>query len=162
MSEHSLMPSAGTVEVLFYRIEDGVFTGLSYLGQADRVASKTPAGCGSIEARLVADWRSQRVDVATGCVIDWQPPAPPTTQWETWSWDTAVRRWVAVPTLAAHWRAVRAERDRRLVETDWIALRGLERGDPIPKAWKDYRQALRDITTQADPTAIVWPASPAD
>lgn len=161
MNEQTLMPGIGTVEVLFYRVFDGVFTGRSYIGQADRVEAKTPPGCAAIEARLVADWQSQRVDLATGAVVDWQPPQPEPTKWETWTWDATTRRWTPAPTLAAHWRSVRAERDRRLSGTDWVALRGLERGDPIPKAWKDYRQALRDITTQADPTAIVWPTPPA-
>lgn len=161
MTERIQTPDGGTVEVLFYRTDDGTFTGRSYIGQTARVADKTPPGCAPIEARLVADWQSQRVDPATGLVQDWQPPSPEATEWETWSWDASTRRWVSVPTQATRWRAVRAERDRRLAETDWIALRGLDRGEPIPKSWRDYRQALRDITTQTDPDAIVWPTPPA-
>jgi len=28
------------------------------------------------------------------------------------------------------------------------------------EAWASYRQALRDITLQTDPFAIVWPVAP--
>ena len=41
-------------------------------------------------------------------------------------------------------RLLRLERNRRLVETDWMALGDVTMTD----AWKTYRQALRDITTQ--------------
>lgn len=160
MTEQIQTPDGGTVEMLFYRVEDGVFTGRSYIGQAERVEAKTPHGCGAIQAELVSDWQSQRVDPDTGTVVDWQPPAPEASEWETWAWDAAARRWTSTPTTAARWRAVRAERDRRLAQTDWIALRGLERGEPIPKAWRDYRQALRDVPSQPDPSAIAWPQPP--
>ena len=40
---------------------------------------------------------------------------------------------------------LRAERDRRLAETDWMASSDLTMSD----AWKKYRQDLRDITKTA-------------
>ena len=39
---------------------------------------------------------------------------------------------------------LRRQRDALLVETDWMALGDVTMAD----AWKTYRQALRDITTQ--------------
>ena len=42
----------------------------------------------------------------------------------------------------------RAERNRRIAETDWMALSDINMSD----AWKEYRQALRDITTHSN-----WP-----
>jgi hypothetical protein len=60
-----------------------------------------------------------------------------------------------------HWANVRAQRDAKLAATDWRVVSGVEQGQPMPQAWKAYRQALRDITKQADPKAIVWPVEPA-
>ena len=39
---------------------------------------------------------------------------------------------------------LRRQRDALLIETDWMALGDVTMAD----AWKTYRQALRDITTQ--------------
>jgi hypothetical protein len=54
------------------------------------------------------------------------------------------------------WGEVRIERERKLKDTDWRASSDLTMSD----AWKTYRQALRDITTQADPFSITWPTEP--
>lgn len=73
--------------------------------------------------------------------------------------DVASRSWTL--DLAQAWAAVRAQRDARLAACDWVTLRARETGDPVPGRWLAYRQALRDITDQADPLAIVWPTPPA-
>lgn len=59
------------------------------------------------------------------------------------------------------WSQVRAERDTRLAETDWVALKAVELGQPVPQEWSAYRQALRDITSQRNPFEISWPVAPA-
>lgn len=61
---------------------------------------------------------------------------------------------------------LRVERDRRLAETDWWAVADRTMSD----AQKAYRQALRDITTTANPTltefdqldltSVDWPVKP--
>ena len=54
-------------------------------------------------------------------------------------------------------KALRAERDRRLAETDWWALQDVNSNE----ARHAYRQALRDITdsyTSLDD--VVWPVKP--
>ena len=57
----------------------------------------------------------------------------------------------------AQWNVIRAERNKLLVESDWTQLPDA----PVDAAaWATYRQALRDITTQANPFAIVWPQGP--
>jgi len=62
-------------------------------------------------------------------------------------------------------RLLRIERDARIAKTDWRASSDLTLTD----AWKTYRQALRDITTQTpklnsdyelDLTSITWPTEP--
>ena len=63
------------------------------------------------------------------------------------------------------YRLLRIERDRLLKETDWRASSDLT----LSNAWKAYRQALRDITTQTpklnsdyelDLTSVTWPTEP--
>lgn len=55
------------------------------------------------------------------------------------------------------WAAFRAERDRRLAETDWIVVRAYERGEPVPEALAAYRQALRDLPqTLTDEEVLAW------
>ena len=62
-------------------------------------------------------------------------------------------------------RLLRIERDKRIIKTDWRASSDLTLSD----AWKTYRQALRDITTQTpklnseyelDLTSVIWPTEP--
>ena len=61
---------------------------------------------------------------------------------------------------AARWDEVRKTRNKLLEETDWIVTVSNENGTSVPDNWKEYRQALRDITTQADPNNVTWPTKP--
>ena len=57
--------------------------------------------------------------------------------------------------------SVRASRDIKLAETDWVVIKNLELNANIPGAWEVYRQALRDVPTQSGfPNTIVWPVQP--
>lgn len=62
---------------------------------------------------------------------------------------------------ADRWVVVRRQRDSLLAASDWVPLRAMERGEPMPQAWVDYRQALRDLTNSADPFQVVFPTPPA-
>ena len=54
-------------------------------------------------------------------------------------------------------KSVRDERDRKLAETDWMALSDVT----MSAEMATYRQALRDITAQAGfPHSITWPTKP--
>lgn len=55
-------------------------------------------------------------------------------------------------------KSVRQSRSDKLAECDWTQVAD----SPVDKtAWATYRQALRDITTQAGfPWNIVWPTQP--
>jgi hypothetical protein len=56
---------------------------------------------------------------------------------------------------------VRAERDKRLAATDWRVVKHLELNENIPAVWELYRQALRDVPSQAGfPWDVTWPESP--
>ena len=53
----------------------------------------------------------------------------------------------------------RTQRDALLVESDWVVLPDAPVADE--QAWKDYRQALRDVPQQTGfPTDINWPTKP--
>tara|TARA_Y100000356_G_C11092718_1_gene200110 strand:+ start:236 stop:505 length:270 start_codon:yes stop_codon:yes gene_type:complete len=58
--------------------------------------------------------------------------------------------------IASQWVSVRIQRNAKLSATDWRASSDLTLSDD----WKNYRQALRDITTQSDPLNITWPTEP--
>ena len=61
-------------------------------------------------------------------------------------------------------RLLRQERDRRIAETDWWAGQDLT----MTQTQKDYRQALRDLPSTAEPqldengqlTNVTWPTKP--
>jgi hypothetical protein len=56
---------------------------------------------------------------------------------------------------------LRAERNAKLTETDWVVTMHKELGTNIPTAWKTYRQALRDITDDATSLDdVTWPEKP--
>lgn len=122
----------------FYRLSDGLFTGRSMTGPAADIAANCAADEGVVQG--VTDWRRQRVDLATGALLDL--PEPP----------------VDAAQLAADHRS---QRDRRLAACDWVRARADDLGQPVPAAWLTYRQALRDITAQPGfPLSITWPTPP--
>lgn len=115
-----------------------------------------------VDPGVPLDMQAKRMNVETGAITDWQPPAPADDEWQTWAWDSGLRRYLATPTVAAIARAARAERDSRMQACDWVTARAYELGEPVPTDWADYRQALRDVTSQAGfPQAIDWPVPPA-
>jgi hypothetical protein len=76
-----------------------------------------------------------------------------------WLWD-GVNLTPPAPDIDAQWAVIRTERNKRLTDCDWWVIKAVEAGLPITADQSAYRQELRDITTQADPFAIVWPESP--
>ena len=58
-------------------------------------------------------------------------------------------------------RRLRQERNKRLVECDWVAIRAFTTDTPVPEEWKTYMQALRDLPANTeDPVNPVWPTIP--
>ena len=57
--------------------------------------------------------------------------------------------------------ALRRQRDKLLSDCDWVITMHKELGTNIPAAWKNYRQALRDLPANTeDPANPVWPTKP--
>jgi len=77
------------------------------------------------------------------------------------------QNWMVVPfstdelqaNTAAQWEVIRHQRDEKLRATDFHVIRAQE-GIAISADMLAYRQALRDITEQADPFNILWPLPP--
>ena len=72
---------------------------------------------------------------------------------------------------AEPFRLLREERNKRLAECDWIVTKYAEYGYNIPKEWRTYRQALRDLPSisyrpelNGDGTlkmdSVAWPTPP--
>ena len=57
---------------------------------------------------------------------------------------------------AEKWKNIRADRNRRLAETDYLALSDQQ----LSAEMNTYRQALRDVPKQTDPDNITWPSKP--
>ena len=62
--------------------------------------------------------------------------------------------------LSHKWESIRTQRNVLLNKTDWMVTKALETGVPVTDAWKNYRQALRDVPTQSDVDNINWPTEP--
>lgn len=56
---------------------------------------------------------------------------------------------------------IREIRGGMLDESDWVVNRSFEEGIDIPEAWREYRNALRDIPSQEGfPYEVDWPTPP--
>jgi hypothetical protein len=84
-------------------------------------------------------------------------PVPFTPEEEA-EWDAEQAAWAAgEPARKA--AAIREERTRLLASSDWTQMPDYSGANK--EAWATYRQALRDITAQADfPGTVTWPTKP--
>ena len=65
-------------------------------------------------------------------------------------------------------RLLREERNQKLAETDWMAIKAFTQGTQLSLEWKTYLQALRDLPATAEPkldengqlTNVTWPEVP--
>ena len=82
----------------------------------------------------------------------------PASPGPTYNFDYTDNVWKDTRTSNELWDQIRLDRKLLLKESDWTQLPDV----PIPtkEAWTTYRQALRDITQQADPFNITWPTPP--
>jgi hypothetical protein len=87
-----------------------------------------------------------------------KPPVKQGSEWvQVWEVSDATESEIQ-GRIADKANAIRAERDRKLVESDWTQVIDA----PVnQEAWAAYRQALRNIPQQDGfPTVIVWPEKP--
>ena len=99
---------------------------------------------------------SGTIEIVNGEVIRWEHPSVKQPS------DSAINA-ITDATIVAERNLVnlRAVRNAKLAETDWVVTMHKEKGTNIPTAWKTYRQALRDITDSATSLDDVsWPEKP--
>lgn len=85
----------------FFDPATGLFSGASYVGVDSDLPAQLALRPGLAAHEGAVDHLSQRRDLASGQLVDWQPPAPADTDLATHAWDAATRRWIATPTLQA-------------------------------------------------------------
>jgi hypothetical protein len=79
----------------FFDAATGLFAGRTFSGEEAHLACNTPAGV--IAVPDVTDPESQRVDIASGQLVDYQPPQPSSDH----EWNTTTRRWRLTATAQA-------------------------------------------------------------
>lgn len=60
--------------------------------------------------------------------------------------------------LENQWFIIRETRNELLIECDWTQLTDVSA--ETKAIWSEYRQSLRDITSQTNPFSISWPVKP--
>tara|TARA_Y100001937_G_C7085140_1_gene315003 strand:- start:280 stop:690 length:411 start_codon:yes stop_codon:yes gene_type:complete len=85
------------------------------------------------------------------------------SEWGT-TWEAVVAKRDAL-IAEEPMRLLRAERNQKLAETDWMGNSDVT----MSTAWKNYRKALRDLPASADPkikdgmldqSSVTWPTKP--
>lgn len=71
----------------------------------------------------------------------------------------AIEQMVLAAVGSPCWDEVRRQRVPLLLEADWRIRRAEDQGADTAFL-RAYRQALRDVTTQPDPSNVAWPAAP--
>jgi hypothetical protein len=89
----------------FINISTDLFYPATYSGPENYLVLNTPDNCMAIEGKY--DHLSQKWDPTTETVVDYQPPKPDDDQWQTWSWDVNIKRWISTPTLLDYKRSAR-------------------------------------------------------
>lgn len=78
------------------------------------------------------------------------------------TWDPEKKDWTITPIPdEVFWNRLRSRRDSLLMATDWVVIKAKETSTNISSAWKEYRQALRDLPANTtDPKNVTWPNQP--
>lgn len=101
-----------------------------------------------------------KIRCAGGVFVVTDKPALPPKPWLLF--DGAKGEWVDARSEAQRWEAVRVERQKLLMATDWTTLPDVPMSQELRDQWTAYRQALRDVTDQPDPLNITWPVPPSN
>jgi hypothetical protein len=113
---------------------------------------------------LLAEWGVYPVKPTGQPSVDYtknvteKPPVKQGSEWvQVWEVSDATESEIQ-ERIADKANAIRAERDAKLVESDWTQVLDAA----VDQAsWAAYRQSLRDIPQQDGfPTLVVWPEKP--
>lgn len=145
--------------VSVFELATGIFSGQIICACLDVISVNIPDGYSYVDG--AHDHRRRRVDVATGNVVPYQPPAPADSPLCVHRWCPEREEWIPEPTAAAIEADAMAERARRLADTDWVVIKAMDLDMDVPSKWRIYRKALRDVVKQPGwPSTVEWPALP--
>ena len=117
----------------FFDEQTGANLGCTFSGPESSLATNTPRGA----VAVIGEHVNKALDVEFKSLVDAAPRRS--------RLDTEMR------TIRAH----------KLALCDWVVSRAYESGQPVPPGWAAYRQALRDVPTQAEfPLVVTWPEVP--
>ena len=117
----------------------------------DNLIPVPPPGCTAVETAENLDPNLHFMFAGT---VSTRPPKPDYPA----NFDPASGKWLV--DVESAWAQVRLRRDQLISSSDWVVLPDVNMPDERKRAWMEYRQALRDVTRQADPTTIIWPKAP--
>lgn len=122
-----------------YSTETGLFTGVIIAVHDDLLEANTPSGHKTLTGRY--DRLSRRVDLTTGEVIEYQPPAPSSDH----EWNASTQRWQLSAAAAEKEsnRALALNRIDHLENSQARALRELAVGTPAEQV--EARARLKAI-----------------
>ena len=158
--------------------QDGYFVGVTTADPSPLEPDVYLIPGGAVDAPAPTVPEGQRAKWENGkWVFEDIPPEKPEQPYPSWTYDEETNEWappVAKPDDNAEWdeenlgwipgdvvlaRNARQKRDPLLESSDWTVLPDAPVADK--QAWKDYRQALRDVPQQDGfPTDIDWPVKP--
>lgn len=124
----------------FYDPTDGLFTGQIIAGGRSALRDNLPDELEAMEGRF--DHRRYRIDLATGKVIDYKPPAPSSEH----EWDETEKIWVLSPKEAQ--RIAAAEAIRQLEQKQQRPLRELALTPDDAEARRRVEDIDREIAEQ--------------
>jgi hypothetical protein len=107
-----------------FSLATGLFDGRTISAPDESVLALNPPPPGFSYKAGVTDWESQRVDLSTGAIVDYKPPAPDADH----EWRDSLRRWV-LSQSAEDRRRREAERRAELVALDGRLIRPLAERD---------------------------------
>lgn len=116
------------------------------------ISTKTPDGCIPIEGEY--DHLSQRVDIETGDIVDYQPPLPD----DDHDWNAEAKRWLKRAEVR-QWERARDAAQTQLDALDLKKVRALSEHVLSPeRAGRDGklpRERLEEIEAQMEPLRAV-------
>jgi hypothetical protein len=138
-----------------YHLSTGLFAGVILSCPSDQLLINIKDGMGCMLGEH--DHLSQRVELGSGLLMDYQPPSPSPGHF----WNASSKRWEYKKGEADYVAEIRQRRNDILKKTDWWVVQALESGNKLPAEMERYRNDLRDITKQKNfPDVVIWPNDP--
>lgn len=152
--------------MIYAKVNDGVVTKYPYTESDLRMDNPNysfPAEIGYgffIELGAVRVFETPRPEMDYTYAVSESEPELVGNDWvQRWNTSKKSDEEIAL-IISKKWSAVRKRRNEMLAACDWTQLPDSPLDNVQRNAWADYRQALRDVTTQTDPFNVIFPEAP--